>query len=199
MPEEIDTNDAETELPEIEDGDSTDWEAEAKKYHRIASQRGKKLGELDKLRGEYDEYKKSHPDTPKEQPLKQDKGQQSDPELLTRITGLALQVAGITREKEVELFNRWKQDTGRKDEEIIQSTIFQAELKKVRDDESNASATANIKGGGQGASSNADPDHWTALGRPPTRQEVPNRKEYAAIIRKFAENARTGGKKYWNE
>lgn len=59
----------EEELQELpEDSEDTDWEAEAKKYHRIAKQRGKKLKEAEKVKAEKE--------TKKEQPQEQDKALQ---------------------------------------------------------------------------------------------------------------------------
>lgn len=81
-------------------------------------------------------------------------------ELLERLENLALQVAGIKEQDEVELFNKWKADTGRSAEEIIGNSIFQKELAELRIAKENQKATSDIQGGGQESALTKDPDYW---------------------------------------
>jgi len=51
---------------------------------------------------------------------------------LEKIEKLFLKTENITKEHELALFNKWKQDTGRDAEAITSNTIFQAELAQLR-------------------------------------------------------------------
>jgi hypothetical protein len=68
-------------------------------------------------------------------------------------TALLLEVKGITADDEVELFQKWSTDTGRKPREILNNSIFQAELAARRAEKATQAAipSSNGRGGGGGA------------------------------------------------
>src|SRR3990167_2796941 len=86
----------------------------------------------------------------------------SDDKLLERLDKMALQVAGITEEDEVELFNKWKTETGREADNIVGNSIFKQELEGLKTAKANQKATSDIKGEqGQSGVKNT-PDYWIA-------------------------------------
>ena len=137
--------------PEQLDSEDFDWKAEAQKLKGIAKRRATQLG---KVKGKIDELSKKP-----EPPVKKDE-QKSDSKLLERLDKMALQVAGIKEADEVELFNKWKVDTGREADAIVGNDIFKKEIENMRTAKANQIATSNIKGGGDKSGTNDNPDYW---------------------------------------
>lgn len=111
-------------------------EAEVTKYKRMAERRGKSS----------------------EKPSKS----QPDDEVLERLDNLALKTAGIKGDDELELFNKWKEETGRKADDIIENSIFVKELEDIRTARAAQEATSDVKGeqGESGVKNTAD--YWIA-------------------------------------
>ena len=198
MSEEIDINDIKADVPDKIEGDDVDWEAEAKKYHRIAKSRGKKIGQLET---DYVSYKEKNPEKPKEQPQSQNKNSQSDQELLGEIERLTLRSERITADDEVELYNKWKSDTNRKADAILSNPIFQLELTKLRTDKSNAVASSGIKGGSGTSDAKSAAAYWIGKNELPTPENYPgsDRKTRMKIINEMKKAAKTDGKTFYNE
>ena len=99
--------------------------------------------------------------TIKEKP-KAEKPGKSDDKLLERLDKMALQVAGINEADEVELFGKWKEQTGREADDIVGNSIFKKELEEMRTAKANLKATSDIKGepGESGVRNTAD--YWIA-------------------------------------
>ena len=112
---------------------------------------------LGSLKREIKDLKKSK-DEPKETP----KETKSDDKLLERLDKMALQVAGIKEADEVELFNKWKSETGRGADAIIENDIFKKERESIRTAKANQVATSNIQGGGDKSGVKDNPDYWIA-------------------------------------
>ena len=141
-------------------------------------------------------------ETPKEKEEKK-----PDEELLKRLDTMALRVSGIQAEDEVELFNKWKGDTGRDADAIIGSSIFQKELADLRTAKANAAAT-DIKGGGSSSAAKGtleeQADFWInkstkdSRGGPLFSEEMPSDyKLHAAIVRRLNESSKDK-KKFYN-
>src|SRR3990167_64273 len=136
--------------------DSTDWKSKAdelQKKHREAGIRNRertkalkdKIAELEKI-----------PKTPEKKDAK------SDDKLLERLDKMALQVAGITEQDEVELFNKWKDRTKMEADEIAKDDIFQSQLTGLRTAKANQKATSDIKGEQGESGVKNTPDYWIA-------------------------------------
>lgn len=96
-----------------------------------------------------------------EKPTKKD-SVKPDEDLMKRLDTMALKMSGITADDEVELYNKWKTDTGRSADDIVASSIFKRELEDLKTAKANAAATANIKGEGELSGVKSDPDYWIA-------------------------------------
>ncbi|MEK7112982.1 MAG: hypothetical protein AAB875_06750, partial [Patescibacteria group bacterium] len=71
---------------------------------------------------------------------------------MKRLDNLALKTAGISEADEKELFEKWKTETGREADAIIDNSIFKKELEDLRTAKANLKATSDIKGeGGEGS------------------------------------------------
>ena len=141
--------DVEDELgDEPEDSDTTDWKSEAQKLREkaIAQRERTKV-----LKARITELEK-----PKEPEKKPDDG------LLKRLDALALKVSGITADDEVELFNKWKTDTGRGADDIVGNSIFKQELEGLRTAKANQVATSDIRGEHGESGVKNTPDYWLA-------------------------------------
>ena len=141
--------DVEDELgDEPEDSDTTDWKSEAQKLREkaIAQRERTKV-----LKARITELEK-----PKEPEKKPDDG------LLKRLDALALKVSGITADDEVELFNKWKTDTGRGADDIVGNSIFKQELEGLRTAKANQVATSDIRGEHGESGVKNTPDYWIA-------------------------------------
>ncbi len=85
---------------------------------------------------------------------------------LDRLDKILLRQEGIRNEKEVELVEQWREDTGKDIEKILENKHFLAELKDLREDQSTKDATpSGSKRSGQ--SPRDDVDYWIAKGELP--------------------------------
>src|SRR3990167_171283 len=108
--------------------DTTDWEARSKELeNKIGRARDSRKSQKDKYETEIAglkaqlELKNVQPESVK-----------PDDKLLERLDKMALQVAGITEVDEVDLFNKWKKDTGREADDIVGNSIFKKELEDLK-------------------------------------------------------------------
>lgn len=185
-------------LPETEEGqdDTTDWKAEATKLKEKAIRQREQTKALKAKLKEFE-------------PKPQDKNAEKKPDdmLLERLDKMALKVAGINEADEVELFNKWKEQTGREADDIVGNEIFTKELGSLRTSKANLAATSEIAGGQDtsgGAKSNAD--YWIAKatkgddGNLRFPEDTP-KELYSKILDKMAANepAASGKLKFYNE
>ena len=133
------------------------------------------------------------------------KPKKSDEELLNRLDTMARKIAGITADDEVELFNKWKTDTGREADDVIGNKIFQAELADLRTAKANAAATANVKGEDTASGTQGDPDYWIAKATKGSEGELmfpedlpKDFKLRAAIVEKMGASAKAS-KEFYNQ
>ena len=118
----------------------------------------------------------------------------SDDKLLERLDNMALKIANISADDEKELYNKWKDSTGREADEIVGNKIFQAELADLRTAKANLEATSNIKGERGGSEVKNDPDYWIAKatkdkdGKLLFPEETP-KELYSKILNKIAEQS----------
>lgn len=141
----------------------------------------------------------------KEEPKETPKKTKPDDELLKRLDSMALKMAGITADDEVELYNKWKGETSREADDIVGNKIFLAELADIRQAKANAAAT-DIKGGdGKDGGEKGTPEYWIAKATKDSEGELafpddlPNDfKLRAAIFDKLAGEAKGQSKKFYN-
>ena len=135
-----------------------DLDAIKEKYQKLSEKHKDNLGKnrqlferTKKAEGELKELKKEPEPKAKSKP---------DEDLLKRLDNLALKASGITEADEVELFNKWKTDTGRDTEGIVDNSIFKKELEGLRTAKANQTATSNIKGEPGTSAARSEPDYW---------------------------------------
>ena len=127
----------------------------------------------------------------------------SDDKLGTRLDTLALKMAGIVKPEEKALFDKWKGETGREADAIVENSIFQKELEDIRVASKNQEATSNIKGEQGGASIKDDPDYWIsrsskdAKGMPVFPEEMP-REMFSKVLDKLSTKTQGNKLKYYN-
>ena len=183
MAKEIESKDEEfDELPEADD---TDWKSETIKLREKAIRQREKTKELrDSLKereAKLAEFEKAKPE------------KKPDDKLLERLDNMALQVAGIIEEDEVELFNKWKTSTGREADEIVGNSIFKQELEVLKTAKANQKATSDIKGEQGESGVKNTPDYWIAKatkgldGNLLFPEEMP-KELYSKVLDKLAEN-----------
>src|SRR3990167_873452 len=141
---------------EIQESDETDWKSETNKLREKAIRQREKTKTL---RDSLKEAEVKLMEFEKSKPSKEEKSK-PDEELLKRLDNLALKASGIKEAYEVELFNKWKTDTGRDTEGILDSSIFRAELEGLRTSKANQTATSNIKGEPGTSAAKSEPDYW---------------------------------------
>lgn len=119
----------------------------------------------------------------------------SDEELLKRLDNLAYKTAGINEADEIELVEKWKKETGRETDAIIDNSIFKQELEGIRTAKTNQKATSDIKGEPGISGAKSEPDYWISKatkgpdGRLLFPEEMP-RELYTKVLDKL-----TGGDK----
>lgn len=114
-----------------------------------------KLNEtIGSLKRDLKDLKKAKEETPEKTEKK------ADDELLKRLDSLALKTAGITESDEKELYEKWRTDTGRQPEAILENSIFKKELEDLKVARKNLAATSDIKGETGISEAKANPDYW---------------------------------------
>ena len=134
----------------------SDDSAQLKEKNRQLFERAKKAEteakELKQFKAETEAKEKAKAEKPK-----------SGDKLLERLDKMALQVAGIKEADEVELYTKWKDQTGREADDIVGNDIFKKELESIRTAKANQAATSDISGGGDKSGGvNDNPDYWIA-------------------------------------
>lgn len=142
---------------------------------------------------------------PKEEPKETPEKNPSDGKLLERLDKMALQVAGIKESDEVELFNKWKTETGREADSIVANDIFKKELENIRTAKANQVATSEIQGGGDKSGAKDNPDYWIGKatkgkdGKLEFPEETPKHL-YSKILDKLgSKEGSNGNLKFYNE
>lgn len=186
--------------PEELEAEDVDWKAKAQELKGIAKRRATQLSKAKVKLGEFETKVKELIPEPKPQDKKPDE------KLLERLDKMALQVAGIKEADEVELFNKWKDQTGREADDIVGNDIFKKELDNIRVARVNLQATSDIKGeqGKSGAQNN--PDYWIgkatkgADGKLMFPEEMP-KEMYSKVLDKLSagESGSSENLKFYNE
>jgi len=169
--------------------DTTDWEARSKELeNKIGRARDSRKSQKDKYETEIAglkaqlELKNVQPESVK-----------PDDKLLERLDKMALQVVGITEVDEVELFNKWKKDTGREADDIVGNSIFKKELEDLKIAKANQKATSDIQGGTGESGAKSTPQFWIAKatkgadGKPIFPEETP-KELYPQIVAELGKN-----------
>ena len=179
-------NELDESFDEIEESDDTDWKSETIKLREKAIRQREKTKTLrDSLKEQ--EAKLAELAKPDEKKTK------SDDKLLERLDKMALQVAGITEDDEVELFNKWKTETGREADNIVGNSIFKQELESLKTAKANQKATSDIKGERGESGVKNTPDYWIAKatkdanGQLLFSDEMP-KELYSKVLEKLATN-----------
>ena len=138
-------------VDENNEGEGTEGEVVTLKREEYA-----KLNEtLGSLKRDLKDLKKEKEETPEKT--------KPDEALLKRLDNLALKTSGISEADERELFEKWKTETGREADAIIDNSIFKKELEDLRTAKANLKATSDIKGeGGEGSVARNTPEYWIA-------------------------------------
>lgn len=140
---------------EIQESDDTDWKEESFKLREKAIRQRESTKALRESLKEKDAKIAELSKTEK-------KAEKSDEELSKRLDKLALKAAGINEADEVELLEKWKTDTGRDADSIVDNNIFKKELEDIRVAKANLKATSNIKGEQGISGAKNEPDYWIA-------------------------------------
>lgn len=112
--------------------------------------------------------------------------------LRDRVEKLVLNQHGIKADDEKELFEKWKEDTGREADDILSNKIFQSELENLRTEKANLDATSNVKGETGASGVKNTPDYWIAKatkgndGKLMFPEETP-KELFSAIVEKLSE------------
>ena len=140
---------------EIQESDDTDWKEESFKLREKAIRQRESTKALRESLKEKDAKIAELSKTEK-------KAEKSDEELSKRLDKLALKAAGINEADEVELLEKWKTDTGRDADSIVDNNIFKKELEDIRTAKANLKATSDIKGEQGISGAKNEPDYWIA-------------------------------------
>ena len=180
--------------------DDTDWKAKAEELNKKRTEDGIRSRERTKtLKEEHTtEIEKLKPKEPVKKEVKKEE-EKPDTQLLEKIDRLTLQAGGIKEKDEVELAEKWKEQTGRELDEVLLNEIFVKELQQLRDDKANQVATTDVKGDGSTSDAKNTAAYWKAKGAPPTKDDIPDLKTRVKIIREMMKDSSTSGKKFYND
>ena len=188
-------NDTDESFDEIEESDDTDWKAETNKLREKAIRQRDKTKELrskiSELEGKITEFDKKLPEK---------KEKKSDEFGL--LEKAFLKSSGYNDAEEIELFKKWKDDTGKSIDELVDHPFVKAEIENFRTAKKNQLATSNIKGDGSGESNTkGDPNYW--ISKMDDQHNFPedlpkDRKLRSAIANKLMQQQEEG-KKFYND
>ena len=174
---------------------------ETSESNRQLFARAKKAEGFELKDGKWLKQEKPEPKAEPKAPVK------PDDKLLERLDKMALKLGGINEADEVELFNNWKEQTGREADAIVGNTIFKKEIEDLRTAKANLKATSDIKGEGDrsGGAKNT-PEYWIAKatkgkdGKLEFPEETP-KELYSKILNKMSagEPNSSGNLKFYNE
>ena len=136
--------------------DATDWRAKAQEIEQRRREDGIRARERTKsLKEKLKVFEQKPPEDKIEQ--------KPDNKLFERFDKMALSIAGIKEADEIELFNKWKDETKREADDILGNEIFNKELGTLRVAKANQQATSDIRGerSGTGGAKNTA-DYWVA-------------------------------------
>lgn len=194
-------------IEELSDEDNLDavkdkYQKLSEKFKDFSGKNRQVFERFKKVEEEMKELKAKADDSDKKSKTKSEK---SDEELLKRLDNMALKFAKITDVDEVELYQKWKDQTGREADSIIENKIFQAELTDLRTGKANAAATANIKGEAGISGEKGNPDYWIARatkgpdGELMFPEDMPKDfKLHAAIVEKMVASTKSA-KEFYNQ
>ena len=157
--------------------------------------------EYDKMLTDLGSLKREKKDWVKAQKEVKETPQQTNPDELSslqnRLDRQTLRAAEVTHEDDVELANKVAKDLGKSLDDVVESDYFLFELEKQRTKRANTEATSNVKGDKAGGTSAKNtPEYWIALGRLPTREEVPSRADRKPIREAFMKQENKTGMFY---
>lgn len=158
--------------------------------------------EYDKLQSDLGSLKREKKDWTKSQ-TKTEVTPEKNQEVISlqeRLDKQVLKAANITHEDDVKLAKETAQKWNMSIDELVEDADFKLKLDKLQTDRANAEATTGIKGdkaGGGTAKETAE--YWNAKGKPPTPEDIPNRKIRQNIIREMRQSKSGDNKTYYNE
>lgn len=151
---------------------------------------------LGSLKREVKDLKKPKDDSEKE--TSKTNAKPDDNRLLDRVEKMALKTAGLSHQDDIELARntakKWNVDL----EDVLEDVDFQTKLTRQQTARSNAEATSNIKGSAGTSQTKFTPEYWIAKGTPPSREDVPDRKARAKIVRALLASQKSS-KKFYND
>lgn len=137
---------------------------------------------------------------PKEEPKETSttNAKSEDNRLLDRLEKMSLRQAGISHEDDITLARntakKWNMDI----DDVLADDDFKIKLDRQQSERSNVQATSGIKGGAGVSKAKDTPEYWLSKGKPPTREEVPDRAARAKINKAFMDGAKST-KKFYND
>ena len=166
---------SEVQLPgEPADGETIDWEAEAKKFQGIATRRGTKLAKL-----------KAAPPVKKPEEQKPAPSQDSKKGELDYGQKAFLIANGFKDAEDHAYVEGIMKQTGSNLETVLGSAFVQAELKRLGEERATKAATPSAKDGRQGSPARDTVEYWLAKGElPPADQRELRQKVVNAKIAK---------------
>ena len=172
--------------------ETTDWKVKAQELEQKRREEGIRSRERTKALREQLKASQQPP------PAKVE-NKKSDELLLEKLEKVTLRSYDITHPDDVELARNTAKKWGVDVDEVVADEDFKAKLGRQQTARANVEATAGVKGGRGGSDVKNSPEYWVAKGVPPTREQVPDRKTRANIVRAMMANSKTSGKKFYND
>lgn len=197
------------ENPDSETGinseDSQDDAAALKKQLSSLEEKNRQLFERAKKAEGFNQDKDGNWVKIKKEEPKEEKKPDAKPEKSNEDFGLLeltyLKAEDIKEDDEIEFVKKELKEAGlSKDQlpKLFANKYFKSQLEDFRNEKANVKATSDVKGGSGESRAKESPEHWISKGRPPTAEEVPDRKTRVKIARAMMDNVKSG-KKFYNE
>jgi chromosome segregation ATPase len=181
--------------PKSAEGEGTP-KAETTDLASLRSEMSKLSETIGSLKRENKDYKKELEEL---RSTKDTNKPKQDDLLVQKLEKMSLRQAGITHADDIELAKATAKKWGMDIDDVLADEDFKVKLERQQTTRSNAQATSDIKGGGGQSQTKLSAAYWEKTGKPPSREDVPDRKARVKIHREMMKNAATSGKVFYND
>lgn len=149
---------------------------------------------LGSLKRELKDLKKS-----KEEPKETSQTKTDESALLQKLERMSFRQAGLTHQDDIELARTTAKKWGVDVDDVLTDEDFKVKLERQQTKRTNELATSDVRGGQGPSQAKNSPEYWLKLGKYPSKEDLPNRKQRVAVLKAFQKKEGGDGTSFYNE